>query len=84
VVAYLPALLVRIHAFALRVIKDGWRLTFDPLQAVTIHYVLGGAGTVCIEGGSHVPFSQHSIIVVPARVSRSLGSIEIREGGASP
>ena len=71
----LITLAVRIHAFALCEIKEGWRLVFDPMEAVTIHYVLGGAGTVRIEGGSHVHFKQHSIIVVPARVSQSLGSI---------
>lgn len=70
----LITLAVRLHAFALCEIKDGWRLTFDPMEAVTIHYILRGKGTICIENGAHVSFDQHSMIVVPAKVSQSLGA----------
>ena len=36
----LTTLAVRIHAFAICWIQTGWRLAFDPMDAVTIHYVL--------------------------------------------
>ena len=72
----LITLAVRIHAFAVCEIKLGWRLTFEPMEAVTIHFILAGAGTVRVDGGSHLPFEQHSIIVVPARVSQSLGTMD--------
>ena len=40
----LITLAVRLHAFALCQITRGWRLVFDPMEAVTIHYVLAGSG----------------------------------------
>jgi AraC-like DNA-binding protein len=70
---FLITLAVRLHAFAVCEIKQGWRLVFDPMDAITIHYVLAGAGTVRIGTGISVPFSSRNIIIVPARTSQSLG-----------
>lgn len=70
---FLITLAVRLHAFAVCEIKDGWRLLFDPMDAITIHYVLKGAGTVRIGTGVSVPFRAQNIIIVPARTSQSLG-----------
>ena len=69
----LTTLAVRIHAFAMCEIKSGWRLVFEPMDAVTIHYVLNGSGTVRISGGIDVTYAPLSIIVVPAKVVQSLG-----------
>lgn len=69
----LITLAVRLHAFAVCEIQRGWRLLFGPMDAITIHYVLKGSGTVEMDPGISVPFSPHSIIVVPARASQSLG-----------
>lgn len=70
---FLITLAVRLHAFAVCEIKEGWRLLFDPMDAITIHYVLAGAGTVRIGTGVSVAFSAQNIIIVPARTSQSLG-----------
>ena len=42
----LITLAVRLHAFSVCRIQRGWRLRFGPLEAVTIHYVLAGSGSV--------------------------------------
>jgi AraC-like DNA-binding protein len=67
-------LAVRLHAFAYCVIQHGWRLVFDPMDAVTIHYVLKGSGRLVIDGGTGVDFNPDSIIIVPARVTQKLGA----------
>jgi hypothetical protein len=42
----LVTLAVRLHAFSVCQIQEGWRLSFDAFDAITIHYVLAGAGSV--------------------------------------
>lgn len=37
---FLITLAVRLHASAVCEIKQGWRLLFDSMDAITIHYVL--------------------------------------------
>ena len=69
----LTTLAVRIHAFAMCEIKSGWRLVFEPMDAVTIHYVLSGSGTIRVSKGIDAAYSPFSIIVVPARLKQSLG-----------
>ena len=69
----LTTLRVRLHAFALCEIQEGYRLGFDPMDAVSIHYVLEGSGVLQIGNGASVAFSPHSIMVVPARARQSLG-----------
>ncbi len=81
----LTTLAVQIHAFAICEIKTGWRLAFDPMEAVTIHYVLAGTGTIRTTGGVDVAYGPCSIIVVPARVHQSLGeagAVEVEENPA--
>ncbi len=70
---FLITLAVRLHAFAVCKIQQGWRLVFDAMDAITIHYVLAGSGTVRIGTKASVPFSPQNIIIVPARTSQSLG-----------
>ena len=79
----LTTLAVRIHAFALCEVKTGWRLAFDPMEAVTIHYVLAGTGTIRVAGGMEAAYGPFSLIVVPARVPQSLGESGTVEGEAS-
>ncbi len=78
----LTTLSVRLHAFALCEIQGGYRLGFDPMDAVTIHYVLAGSGVLQIGNGASVPFSPHSIMVVPARARQSLGEASPVRGEA--
>lgn len=79
----LTTLAVSIHAFAMCEIKAGWRLVFDPIEAVTIHYVLAGTGTVKVAGGMDAAYGPFSIIVVPAGVPQSLGQPDHVEGEAN-
>ncbi len=69
----LITLAVRLHAFSVCQIQRGWRLAFSPFEAITIHYVLQGSGSLRVGQGPWIAFAQHSIIVVPARQSHAVG-----------
>jgi len=79
----LTTLAVRIHAFAICEIKTGWRLAFDPMDAITIHYVLRGSGSVRVADNMVAAYAPFSVIVVPGRVSQSLGEKDVVLGEAS-
>lgn len=79
----LTTLAVRIHAFAICEIKAGWRLAFDPMDAITIHYVLAGSGRIRVAGGMDAAYAPFSMIVVPARMSQSLGEQDVVLGEAN-
>lgn len=57
---------VRLDAFALLDVRHGYRLVFDALDAVIIHYVLSGGGFLEVPGQAPLPFSAGSIIILPA------------------
>lgn len=78
----LITLAVRLHAFAICEIKQGWRLAFAPMEAVTIHYVLAGSGTLSIGSGASVPFRPQCMVFVPAKTSQSLGEATEIQGEA--
>ena len=44
------------------------------MEAVTIHYVLSGSGTLRTSGGVDTAYAPQNIIVVPARIAQSLGA----------
>jgi len=69
----LATLDVRLHAFAVCEVRPGYRLNFDPMDAVVIHYVLAGTGVLQTDGGVLVPFATHSIVIVPPGHRQSLG-----------
>lgn len=69
----LVTLAVRLHAFSVCQIQRGWRLAFSPFEAITIHYVLRGSGSLRVGQGPWIPFAQHSVIIVPARLSHAMG-----------
>ena len=76
----LITLAVRLHAFSVCQIQRGWRLRFGPLEAVTIHDVLAGSGSVRAGDGPWVPFSPHSMVIIPARQPHALGEAEAQIG----
>ncbi len=78
----LITLAVRLHAFAYCEVERGWRLTFDPMDMITIHYVLAGSGVLQTDTGS-VFFRADNILIVPARVSQSLGEVGASAGVAA-
>jgi AraC-like DNA-binding protein len=72
----LLTLAVRVHAFSVCEIQSGWRLSFDPEEGITVHYVLVGAGTLQLAGAVPVRFGSQHLIVVPPGVPHS-----VSEGG---
>ena len=69
----LTTLSVRVQAFAICEIEKGWRLAVEPTQAVVIHYILAGSGTVAVDNGEPVAFGPDCVVVVPAGVSQTFG-----------
>ena len=69
----LVTLSVRLRAFSVCRIQRGWRLSFDAFEAVTIHYVLRGTGSLRVQDGPWHPFAPHSILVGPARRAHAIG-----------
>ncbi len=67
----LLTLAVRVHAFSVCEVQSGWRLAFDPEEAITIHYVLVGAGTLQLPGALPVQFGPQHLLIVPPGVPYS-------------
>ena len=78
----LVTLAVRLRAFSVCRIQRGWQLEFSPFEAITVHYVLRGTGSLRVGDGSWRTFAPHSVIVVPARLSHALGEPEQVRGAA--
>ena len=72
----LVTLSVRLRAFSVCQVQQGWRLAFSPFEAITIHYVLRGTGSLRVGDGPWQSFAPHSIIIIPARQSHSLGAAD--------
>ncbi len=72
----LATLDTRLHAFALCEVQRGFRLVFNPMGMVVIHYVLVGTGSLQVGDGKVVPFGPHSILVVPPRQRQRLSASE--------
>ena len=69
----LTTLSVRLHAFSVCEIQQGWRLCVGPSDTVILHYVLAGGGSVRSGNGPWVPFAPRSIIIVPAHRRHDVG-----------
>lgn len=69
----LTTLAVRLHAFSVCAIQEGWRLAFAPLDAIVVHCVLRGTGGLRVGNGPWLPFGPGSILVVPPRRPHALG-----------
>ncbi len=73
----LLALNVHVEAFAVCVVRRGWRLVLDPMDAPVLHYVLAGSGRLRLDDGPAVGFARHSLILVPPHRTQS---IEVADG----
>ncbi len=69
--ALVRALEVRLTAFAVCQIGEGWRLKTGPLDSVLLHFVIGGQGFLEVSG-SRAPLRRGSIVVVPPGTSKSI------------
>jgi hypothetical protein len=68
----LTTLDVRFEAFAVCEVRPGWRLVFDPMHAVVIHYVLAGSGALQTNGGVAIPFGTIASLSYRPESSRAL------------
>jgi hypothetical protein len=83
----LTTLDVALHAFALCEVQGGHRLVFDPMEAVVVHYVLAGEGTVRLADGAGAALRPDRLVIVPPRLGQALeapGSADAPGGGAPP
>lgn len=70
----LTTLEVRLHAWSLCEIQRGFRLAFDPMDAVVVHYVLRGEGMLHQQGDAPVPFGPKSIMIVAPGRAQTLAA----------
>jgi len=68
----LTTLDVDLHAFALCEVQAGHRLVFDPMEAVVVHYVLAGMGSIRLTNGSEATLRPDRIVIVPPRLGQAL------------
>ncbi len=69
----LTTLAVRLHAFSICQVQQGWRLAFSAFEAINIHYVLKGSGAMRVGNGEWLPFGPNSMLIVPARQPHVVG-----------
>ena len=70
----LATMSVQVHAFAFCEIQEGWRLEKRGVpDALIVHYVLAGSGT--IQAGDRPPlaFGPHSIVIPPRNLAHTIG-----------
>ncbi|MET7244378.1 AraC family transcriptional regulator [Methylobacterium sp. EM32] len=73
----LPTLSVQVHAFAFCEIQTGWRLAKSALaDALLVHYVLAGSGSVVVADQPPLLFGPNSMIILPRDVDYSIGSVD--------
>ncbi|SFU70492.1 AraC-type DNA-binding protein [Methylobacterium sp. 174MFSha1.1] len=73
----LPTLSVQVHAFAFCEIQTGWRLAKSALaDALLVHYVLAGSGSIVVADQPPLLFGQNSMIILPRDVDYSIGSVD--------
>ncbi len=61
----LTTLDVRLHAFSVCRVTRGFRLVFDPMAYVFVHYVLKGDGVLYSDGAPPLRFGSRSVLIVP-------------------
>lgn len=70
----LRTLSVEVRTFAICEIEAGWRLAKrGAADALLVHYVLAGAGTIEVGDGVAVPFGPNSIVIPPRGASHTIG-----------
>ena len=62
---------VRLEAFAMCEIGEGWRLACPPMDRIVVHFVLQGEGILHCEHGT-VPLRPGTVVVVPRNLAKNL------------
>lgn len=73
----LAALEVEVDTFAICEVSRGWRLAFDPDDALTVHYGLIGSGVTILADGRRFGLARDTLLLLPPRVGHSF---ELPEG----
>lgn len=71
----LITLAIRLHACSVCQIQRSWALAYSAFDAITIHFVLSGKGTLRVGTGPVLPFGARSALVVPAHQPHMLGEL---------
>lgn len=70
----LVTLSVQVHTIALCEIQRGWRLAEKgAADAIYVHYVLAGEGTIVVGDQAPVPFGPNTMIIPPRGAAHTLG-----------
>ncbi|MEE7506826.1 AraC family transcriptional regulator [Methylobacterium mesophilicum] len=65
---------VQVHAFAFCEIQEGWQLSKNGMpDAILVHYVLAGCGTIAVEGQEPLRFGPNCIIIPPRGMRHAIG-----------
>ncbi len=73
---YLANLSVEVEPFAVCLLDHGWRLTLPGPPRAMLHFVVRGEGWLSSPDGTHKPFGQNWVIVVPTGKVHSLETKE--------
>jgi hypothetical protein len=69
----ISTLSVQVHAFAFCAIQTGWQLAKNGMpDAILVHYVLAGSGTITVDGQEPLRFGPNRIIIPPRDIRRSI------------
>jgi AraC-like DNA-binding protein len=67
-------LAVQVHAFAFCEIQAGWQLAKNGMtDAILVHYVLAGSGSIVIEGQPPLAFGPNCMVIPPRGARHSIG-----------
>ncbi len=70
----LTTLSVQVHALAFCEIQAGWQLEKQgATDALFVHYVLAGSGTVQVDGYPSAPFGPNSVVIPPPGLQHRIG-----------
>jgi AraC-like DNA-binding protein len=69
----LNTLEVRLHECTLCSVPHGTRAKFAPVDAITVHYIFAGAGSLQTANHEIHSFGPQSVVIAPARIGQSWG-----------
>jgi AraC family transcriptional regulator, activator of mtrCDE len=68
---WLNTLEVHLHKCTVCSVPQGIRARFDPVDTITVHYILAGEGSFQTGDGQTLPFGPQSVVIAPARIEQS-------------
>jgi AraC-like DNA-binding protein len=69
----LNTLEVHLHDCTVCSVPQGTRVRFDPVDAITVHYILTGEGSLQTGNSETLSFGPQSVVIAPARMQQSWG-----------